>query len=49
MRGLVESYQKELIQYALKQSNGIWAKGAEFLQIDRGNLYRIGKQLGVDI
>ena len=49
MRGLVESYQKELIQYALKQSNGTWAKAAEFLQIDRGNLYRMGKKLGVDI
>jgi anaerobic nitric oxide reductase transcription regulator len=48
MRGLVEDYQKDLITHALKQSNGTWAKAAEFLQMDRGNLYRMGKKLKVD-
>jgi anaerobic nitric oxide reductase transcription regulator len=47
MRELVELYQKELIQHALQQSNGIWAQAAEFLQMDRGNLYRMGKKLGI--
>lgn len=47
MRELVEHYQKELIEHALNQSNGVWAKAAEFLQMDRGNLYRMGKKLGI--
>lgn len=49
MRGLVEGYQKDLILHALEKSNGTWAKAAEFLQMDRGNLYRMGKKLGVEI
>ncbi|EGQ9936423.1 nitric oxide reductase transcriptional regulator NorR [Vibrio vulnificus] len=49
MRELVESYQKQLIEHALSQSDGIWAKAAEFLQMDRGNLYRMGKKLGVKV
>lgn len=48
MRELVERYQKDLITHALQQSNGTWAKAAQFLQMDRGNLYRMGKKLGVE-
>ncbi len=44
MRSLVENYQKDLIVYALEKSNGTWSKAAEFLQMDRGNLYRMGKK-----
>ncbi|WP_394143285.1 nitric oxide reductase transcriptional regulator NorR [Vibrio atypicus] len=44
MRGLVEDYQKDLIVHALEKSNGTWSKAAEFLQMDRGNLYRMGKK-----
>jgi len=47
MRPLVERYQKDLILHALNKSNGIWAQAAEFLQMDRGNLYRMGKKLGI--
>lgn len=47
MRETVESFQKQLIEHALEQTNGIWAKAAEFLQMDRGNLYRMGKKLGI--
>lgn len=47
MRSLVEDYQRDLIQHALGQSNGTWSQAAEFLQLDRGNLYRMGKKLGV--
>ncbi|QIA65913.1 nitric oxide reductase transcriptional regulator NorR [Vibrio astriarenae] len=47
MRGLVEQYQKDLIAHALEKSDGTWSKAAEFLQMDRGNLYRMGKKLGV--
>lgn len=49
MRELVEQFQKDLIQHALHQSNGVWAKAAEFLQVDRGNLYRMGKKLGLTL
>jgi len=44
MRQLVEIYQKQLIEHALSESNNVWAKAAEFLQMDRGNLYRMGKK-----
>ena len=47
MRELVEAYQKDLIVHALEVTNGTWSKAAEFLQMDRGNLYRMGKKLGV--
>lgn len=49
MRGLVEDYQRELIQHTMKISNNNWSKAASFLQVDRGNLYRMGKKLGVKI
>jgi len=47
MRELVEVYQKQLIEHALSESNGVWAQAASFLQVDRGNLYRMGKKLGI--
>ncbi len=43
---LIESYQRDLIEHALSQTGGVWAKAAEFLQMDRGNLYRMGKSSG---
>ncbi|TPA28295.1 nitric oxide reductase transcriptional regulator NorR [Vibrio parahaemolyticus] len=48
MRELIESYQRDLIEHALSQTGGVWAKAAEFLQMDRGNLYRMGKKLGIN-
>ncbi|MFM2482757.1 nitric oxide reductase transcriptional regulator NorR [Celerinatantimonas sp. YJH-8] len=48
MRALIESYQKELIEHALNKSGHVWSKAADFLQMDRGNLYRMGKKLGID-
>lgn len=47
LRGLVEKYQKELIIHALTHTNGVWSQAAEFLQMDRGNLYRMGKKFGL--
>jgi len=47
MRTLIENYQRELIRHALEQSNGVWSQAAQFLQMDRGNLYRMGKKLGL--
>ncbi|MDO6582821.1 nitric oxide reductase transcriptional regulator NorR [Photobacterium sp. 2_MG-2023] len=48
MRELVEDYQKDLIEHALNKTNRVWAKAAEFLQMDRGNLYRMGRKLGIN-
>ncbi len=48
MRELIESFQRDLIEHALSQTGGVWAKAAEFLQMDRGNLYRMGKKLGIN-
>ena len=47
MRALVEQYQQDLIVHALDKSGKIWAQAADFLQMDRGNLYRMGKKLGI--
>jgi anaerobic nitric oxide reductase transcription regulator len=47
LRGAVERYQTKLISHALQQSNFVWAQAAEFLQMDRGNLYKMGKKLGI--
>ncbi len=47
MRELIEEYQKNLIRHALEQNGGVWSKAALFLQMDRGNLYRMGKKLGL--
>ncbi|MDR9828225.1 nitric oxide reductase transcriptional regulator NorR [Vibrio sp. FNV 38] len=47
MRELVEEYQRQLIVHALEKSGGIWSKAADFLQMDRGNLYRMGKKYGI--
>ncbi|RTZ17997.1 nitric oxide reductase transcriptional regulator NorR [Vibrio aquaticus] len=48
MRSLVEEYQKELIIHALDKSERTWSKAAEFLQMDRGNLYRMGKKFDIN-
>lgn len=48
MRDTVASFQKQLIEHALRENNGIWAQAAEFLSMDRGNLHRMGKKLGVE-
>lgn len=47
MREAVERYQKQLIEHGLKKSGGVWSKAADFLKMDRGNLYKMGKKLGV--
>ncbi len=47
MRQLIEQYQKQLIEHALEKTNTNWSQAATFLQMDRGNLYRMGKKLGI--
>ncbi|MGB2078930.1 MAG: nitric oxide reductase transcriptional regulator NorR [Vibrio sp.] len=47
MREAVEAFQKQLIEQALAQSNGVWSQAAKLLKMDRGNLYKMGKKLDV--
>ncbi len=49
MREAVEAYQKQLIEHALQRNGGVWSKAAQFLQMDRGNLFKMGKKLGVQV
>lgn len=49
LRESVNDFQKARILDALQQSGGIWAKAAERLKMDRGNLYKLGKKLGIDL
>ena len=42
-----QEFQRQLIQQALEQNQGIIAKAARQLQTDRGNFYRMAKKLGV--
>ncbi len=48
LRELVTDYQARIISQALERHDGVWAKAAQFLKTDRGNLYRLGKKLGID-
>ncbi len=49
MRVAVEAFQKQLIEHALQLNNGVWSQAASFLQMDRGNLFKMGKKLGVQV
>ncbi len=42
-----QEFQRQLIQQALEQNQGIIAKAARQLQTDRGNFYRMAKKLGL--
>ena len=44
---MMDNYQRALLQQALKQSGGKWNKAAELLSIDKGNIHRLGKRLGL--
>jgi len=43
----VDSFKRGLISRALVRSGGNWSEAARRLEVDRGNLYRIGKRLGL--
>ncbi|MBU2415392.1 MAG: nitric oxide reductase transcription regulator, partial [Gammaproteobacteria bacterium] len=42
-----ETYQRNLIRKALEASNGNWTKAAQQLSMDRANLARLAKRLGI--
>lgn len=47
LRQATEDFQRGLIRQAQEENNGVWARSAVDLQLDRGNLYRLAKRLGV--
>ena len=42
-----EAYQRELIRNALESNDGNWTKAAQQLSMDRANLARLAKRLGI--
>ncbi|MCC7516313.1 MAG: nitric oxide reductase transcriptional regulator NorR [Pseudomonadales bacterium] len=47
LREAVDQYQRQLIEACLVRHRGVWADVARELQMDRGNLHRLAKRLGV--
>jgi len=44
---LVNDFQKQVIKQRLEKHNNNWSIVAKSLKIDRSNLYRLGKRLGL--
>nr|WP_274620287.1 nitric oxide reductase transcriptional regulator NorR [Colwellia maritima] len=44
---IVAEFQRQLITQAMEENDHVWAKAARQLQLDRGNLYRQAKRLGL--
>jgi anaerobic nitric oxide reductase transcription regulator len=49
LREATEQFQREMIVRAIEDNGGNWAKAAKQLGVDRGNLSRLGKRLGVSV
>ncbi|MCB5162381.1 nitric oxide reductase transcriptional regulator NorR [Marinomonas algarum] len=47
LREKTEGYQRSLIRHALEQNDGNWTKAAQQLSMDRANLARLAKRLGI--
>ena len=46
-RDRMDAFAKQLVKRELEESNGNWATAARALQIDRGNLHRLARRLGI--
>ena len=44
---LLGDFQRQLITQAMEDNDHVWAKAARQLKLDRGNLYRQAKRLGL--
>jgi anaerobic nitric oxide reductase transcription regulator len=44
---VVADFQRQLIKQTMAENDQVWAKAARQLQLDRGNLYRQAKRLGL--
>ncbi|WP_445366002.1 nitric oxide reductase transcriptional regulator NorR [Microbulbifer sp. ANSA001] len=49
LRSATEDYQRDLIKHTLTNCDGNWSRAAKLLSMDRGNLVRLAKRLGVYI
>jgi anaerobic nitric oxide reductase transcription regulator len=47
LAGAVDEFQRKLIRSALSESGGNWAEAARSLGVDRGNLHRLSRRLGL--
>ena len=47
LRNAVESYERQLIKASLQRHHGSWAAAARELQMDRANLQRLARRLGL--
>lgn len=47
LKEATEAFQRQLIQQVLAQNQGVVARAALQLKVDRGNLYRMAKKLGL--
>ena len=48
MRAAVENYERDLIIQSLERNDASWAAAARELQVDRANLQRLARRLGVE-
>ncbi|WP_312836602.1 helix-turn-helix domain-containing protein, partial [Comamonas sp.] len=48
LRAQVERYERQLLSASLARHHGNWAAAARELQLDRANLQRLAKRLGVE-
>ena len=48
LRGSVEAYERQLVSASLARHQGSWAAAARELQLDRANLQRMAKRLGIE-
>lgn len=46
---IVGDFQRQLIKKSLASNGNVWAKAARELQLDRANLFRLAKRLGVTL
>ena len=49
LKTATEAFQRQRILDALTSNNGNWAAAARQLEIDRANLSRLAKRLGVEV
>lgn len=49
LKQVTEAYQRRLIQRALDQSQLNWSQAARLLSMDRANLVRLAKRLGIEV
>lgn len=47
LKDATEQFQRRLIVNQLQQANGNWTAAAKVLKVDRANLTRLAKRLGV--